>query len=113
MSEKVSLICIYGPKEINKFMSSCDMNDNGMKFFGTIETLSFKYKENEVVDDERIAVTIKKFIEASKDAPFQIVALFSPGKAIGAWRDKSIKMLSDGEGFIFLEEALPKLGFIE
>ena len=49
MSEKVSLICIYGPKEINKFMSSCDMNDNGMKFFGTIETLSFKYKENEVV----------------------------------------------------------------
>lgn len=43
----------------------------------------------------------------------RVVAIFMPNESDGAWRDKSVKVVSDGHKWFMLEKFLETAGFIE
>jgi hypothetical protein len=50
--------------------------------------------------------------EAFEKGGQRVVAIFVPGDSEGSWRDKTVKVISDGERFVLLDEALAAYDYV-
>lgn len=82
-------------REANKLMSAMDMTDRGSKVF--VVPVKVSYKSLNRLNEEKILRIIAKSKKANR--PFWVAAIEHRGKM---YKDKGIKMLSDGTHGIFI-----------
>lgn len=105
MSAKTMQIVLIDEKK-SALMQAADMFEK-WKFIG--EFTSYEWDVQEAADIEDILNKSKEAIGRK----VRVAAIFFKNEPRGAFWDKTVKVISNGRGFIVMEKALKMLGFKE
>ena len=98
-------VIMFTKSEISDFMHACDMDDCGMKIFGSFDkgVITFNGEQTKRLRDTTLN---KRAIRALLQVPN---CYFAQSGLFYALRDERVKMFSMGNQFIFLPEFEKKL----
>jgi hypothetical protein len=107
MKNKFLVTVITGDSLTSRFMQGADVFEH-FKVFANIYELGIVLKPD--VSKSKALGEIRTLLERNGQ---RVVAIFMPNEPDGAWRDKSVKVVSDGYKWFMLEKYLEEAGFIE
>ena len=103
---KTQIIFIAGDKTMDHMMHAADVFEP-FKVFATIQAYELTLKPG-----VSVAEAISRVCKATEQQ-FRIVAAFVPGNPEGAFLDKTVKAISDGQKWCLLEPILKHYAFTD
>ena len=93
-------VSMFMKNEINDFMHACDMDDCGMKIFGSFDkgVITFNGEQTKRLRDTTLN---KRAIRALLQVPN---CYFAQSGLFYALKDEKVKMFSNGQKFMFLSD---------
>ena len=103
---RVELVLMAGPRQIDKFMHLFDLFDKTKRVCSPT-TFTFK------MERDNPAEVIKNFILAAEKAEYQVVACFIVGESRGIYVDETCKVYSNGKEWGLMSDFLAQYGIEE
>lgn len=105
---KIPIVCICGEKKMDDMMHHFDMFEP-FKVFAQVQNLAVT--RTSAPTPEQLATLVKAMKDALEKTGYRVVAVFSPGRKEGAWKDDTVKCISDGQKWGMLEPVLQACGW--
>lgn len=102
---KLLCVLISGNRQMDDMLHRFDVFES-FKIYATIQTIELTLKPG--TTDEKGVEDLVKIIEMGGD---RVVAAFIPGRPDGAYVDKSVKAISDGQKWCMLDKVLEAYRF--
>jgi histidinol-phosphate/aromatic aminotransferase/cobyric acid decarboxylase-like protein len=96
----IQVVVIHGDERTTRFMQDADVFE---KF--KVIAKAQKY-ELDLADDYPPASAMESLKKAITEAGHRVVAIFQPNLPEGAWRDETVKVISDGTQWGMLDDLL-------
>lgn len=107
-SFKIPVVCIYGEKKMDDMMHMFDVFES---FKALAQVQHFVVTRTSEPTPEQRAALLKAMKDAFEKTGYRVVAVFTPGREEGAWKDDTVKCISDGKGWGMLEPVLQACGY--
>lgn len=101
----VNCICICGDELTTRFMQHADVLER-FKVIAFVKKIQMTLKPG--VTAEQGLRDLRTVLERAGQ---RAVATFIPGSPIGAWRDETVRVISDGHNWQMLDDVLTAYGF--
>ena len=108
MKRRISCVCFHADAKVDKMMHLVDMFEP-FKALSIPNSYDLELKEG--CSDEKALSDFKMAMEKC-ESPQRVTAIFIPNKKEGAWKDESVKMISNGHKFGRFEDVLFAHGYV-
>lgn len=105
---KIPIVCVCGQKKMDDLMHSFDLFEP-FKVLAQVQHMVVTRTSEPT--SEQLAVLVTTMKKALEETGYRVVAVFSPGREEGAWKDDTVKCISDGQKWGMLEPVLQACGY--
>jgi hypothetical protein len=109
-SVKIPVVCICGLKQMDDLMHNFDLFERFKALAGVSQIEVHRTSEP---TPEQLATLVKTMKDSLEKTGYRVVAVFSPGRKEGAWKDDTVKCISDGKKWGMLAPVLSAYGWPE
>lgn len=102
-SVEIPIVCICGEKKMDDMMHMMDVFEP-FKALATVQKMVITRTSEPT--SEQFGVLVKALRDALETTGYRVVAVFSPNRKEGAWKDDTVKCISDGEKWCMIDPVL-------